>query len=275
MGRKIKLIGLDLDGTLLNEKKEITGHTREILQRAIAKGIVVMVATGRPWTGVPAELQNFSGMHYALTSNGARVLEVKTGKILIQHLLAFDKAKKALEIAGKYDTLQEVYFNGQGYISKRQFENLPHYHNNPYVWEYIGTTRIVVPDVVKFFLERKDPVDKVQLLFANTKEKQKAWEELDAESGMVLTSSLENNIEINEMGVNKGKSLKELGMLLGIRPEEIMACGDGENDREMLKEVGFGVAMRNAQEDVKAVADYITDTNEEEGVAKAIEKFVL
>ena len=76
-------------------------------------------------------------------------------------------------------------------------------------------------------------------------------------------------------GVNKGEGLLRLGTLLGIERDEIMACGDGMNDFEMLKAVGFGVAMENAVEKVKQAADYVTDTNENDGVAKAIEKFAL
>ena len=91
----------------------------------------------------------------------------------------------------------------------------------------------------------------------------------------VLVSSLGYNIEINAVGVDKGRGLMELGELLGIRPEEIMACGDGDNDIGMLKRAGLGVAMGNAEEDVKAAADYVAETNDDEGAAKAIVKYVL
>ena len=87
--------------------------------------------------------------------------------------------------------------------------------------------------------------------------------------------SLKYNIEVNAAGVNKGSGLVELGKRLGIEREEIMAFGDGDNDEPMLREAGFGVAMANAEEKVKATADYITGSNEEDGVAKAIERFVL
>ena len=98
---------------------------------------------------------------------------------------------------------------------------------------------------------------------------------MEREGVFELVGSLQYNIEINAVGVNKGTGLVNLGKMLGIRREEIMACGDGDNDIVMLKEVGFGVAMANAEEKVKAVADYITESNNDEGVAKAIEKFVL
>ena len=107
------------------------------------------------------------------------------------------------------------------------------------------------------------------------KKKEKAFLEIKQIPGTEPTGALENNIEVNALGVNKGLGLLKLGELLGIERDEIMACGDGMNDLEMLKEVGFGVAMENAVEPVKDAADYITDSNENDGVAKAIEKFAL
>ncbi len=275
MEHRIKMIGLDLDGTLLTDRKEITPRTRNVISRAIAEGIVVLVATGRPWMGVPEELREFPGMRYALTSNGARILDVQENIILEEHLLPPDSAKKALEICGKYDTLQEIYFDGQGYAPADKMAKIERYHKNPNMWEYTRKTRIPVDDIFEL-LEREDRgVDKVQALFADTEERRAAWKELEAEPDLELVGSLKYNIEINAAGVNKGTGLVNLGRLLGIRREEIMACGDGDNDTVMLREAGFGVAMGNAEEQVKEAADYITLTNEEEGVAEAIEKFVL
>lgn len=118
-------------------------------------------------------------------------------------------------------------------------------------------------------------MDKVQGLFADMKEREQAWQELKQFDSLELVGSLKYNIEINAAGVNKGKGLLELGGILGISREEIMAFGDGDNDIAMLREVGFGVAMENADEEVKAVADYVTGSNDEDGVAKAIARFVL
>ena len=111
--QKIKMIGLDLDGTLLNDKKELTPYTRQVMEEAIRQGVTVLVATGRPWMGVPEFLKSFPGMDYALTSNGARIVRTQDGSVLMEQLLSRDKAKKILEICAKYDTLQEVYFDGQ------------------------------------------------------------------------------------------------------------------------------------------------------------------
>lgn len=275
MEQKIKMIGLDLDGTLLNERKEILPYTRHVLGKAVERGIIVLVATGRPFAGIPEELRSCSGIRYALTANGARVIDAKEKKVLIEKLLPIKRAKKALEIFRKYDTLQEVYFDGQGYAEEDKLKNISHYHHDPNMWEYVLGSRKAVTDIMELTGETDRDVDKVQAIFADREEQEAAWQELEKQDGMVLVSSLGYNIEVNASGVNKGVALLELGNMLGIQPEEIMACGDRDNDIAMLKAAGLGVAMGNAEDEVKAAADYITLSNEEEGAAKAIERFVL
>ena len=264
-----------MDGTLLTDKKELTERTRKAVSSALEQGVVVLVATGRPWLGVPEELRNFPGMRYALTSNGARIIDTLENRVIEEHLLSPDLAKKALEICGKYDTLQEVYFDGQGYAPADKMACVEKYHKNPSMCEYMRKTRIPVKDIFELVEKENRGLDKVQALFADMKERSQAWRELKTDSGLELVGSLKYNIEINAAGVNKGTGLVNLGRLLGIRREEIMACGDGDNDEVMLREAGLGVAMANAEEQVKAAADYVTLSNEEDGVAAAIEKFVL
>lgn len=272
---KIKMIGLDLDGTLLTDRKEFTDRSKRALRTAIDSGIVVLIATGRPLTGIPEEIRNFPGMRYALTSNGAKVMDVWENRVVDEHLLSAKLAEKALEICGKYDTLQEVYYDGVSYAPADKRDMIPRYHKNPNMWEYMRKTRTWVEDIFRMVRESDRGLDKIQMLFADMEERTKAWQELSEVEGLELVGSLGYNIEINAAGVNKGSGLVSLGRLLGIRREEIMACGDGDNDLLMLKEVGFGVAMANAEEEVKKAADYITLSNEEDGVADAIEKFAL
>lgn len=272
---KIKMIGLDLDGTLLTSDKRLLPFTRQVLTEAIERGILVLMATGRPYTGIPEELRNLSGMRYALTSNGARILDTQTGKVLIEHLLPLKSAKKALEILRKYDTLQEVYFEGQGYAEAKKLDQISRYHHNPHMWEYVRSSRKAVPSLPELIDRENQDMDKVQALFADMGELGQAWKELEQYEELVLVSSLGYNIEINAVGVDKGTGLMELGELLGIRPEEIMACGDGDNDIQMLERSGIGVAMGNAEEKVKAAADYVAETNDEEGAAKAIIKYAF
>ena len=275
MEHKIKMIGLDLDGTLLTDKKELTARTKAVISSALRRGIVVLVATGRPWMGIPEELRNFPGMRYALTSNGARIIDAQEERVIEEHLLSPELALQALEICGKYDTLQEVYFDGQGYAPADKMAVVERYHRNPSMCEYMRKTRIPVDNIFKLVKEENRGLDKVQALFADMEERTQAWRELREVSGLELVGSLRYNIEINTAGVNKGTGLVNLGKVLGIKREEIMAFGDGDNDIVMLKEAGIGVAMANAEDKVKETADYITLSNEEDGVAEAIEKLVL
>ena len=143
------------------------------------------------------------------------------------------------------------------------------------MWEYVRASRIAVPDIWELFYSREENLDKVQALFADMEERKAAWEELSECKDLNLVSSLKYNIEINAAGVNKGKGLIALGKMLGIEREEIMAIGDGDNDIEMITEAGVGVAMGNAEEAVKCNADYVTGTNDEDGAARAIVKYVL
>lgn len=272
---RIKMIGLDLDGTLLTDKKEITSRTMQALRAAIDRGIIVLIATGRPLTGIPEEIRTIPGMRYALTSNGAKVMDVLEKRVVEEHLLSAELAEKALEICGKYDTLQEVYYDGISFAPEDMRDRIPRYHKNPNMWEYIQKTRVWKQDILQMVRGSRQGLDKIQILFADMEERTRAWRELSEVEGLELVGSLGYNIEINAAGVNKGTGLVSLGRRLGIKREEIMACGDGDNDTLMLREVGFGVAMANAEEEVKKAADYITLSNEEDGVAQAIEKFAL
>ena len=273
--KHIKMIGLDLDGTLLNGRKEVTDHTRKILEQAIAQGIIVLVATGRPLTGIPGQVRAIQGMQYALTTNGARIYDLLQDRTILEYPLSCEKAQKVLKIAGKYDTLQEAYFDREVYAQEDQLKRISQYHKNPHMWEYVRATRTAVPSLTEWYEMSGRDADKLQLMFADMQELAHARKELEEIPGLVLTGSLGNNIEVNAEGIDKGIGILELGRRLGISREEIMACGDGDNDLEMLKAVGVGVAMGNADAAVKAAADYVTDTNEEEGVAKAVEMFAL
>jgi len=272
----IKMIGLDLDGTLLNSKKILTEHTRKVLAEALAKGVVILPATGRPLSGLPEEVLKFPGVKYALTANGARVIDMWEDEIIYENLVPYETAEKLLDIMDKYDTILEVYYDGVGFSSKQMLDRLDEFFDDSAMAHYVRTTRRPVPDVREMFTRGKRPSDKVQAIFLNNEDKLNAWKEIEETiSNIEITGALSNNIEVNAAGVSKGKTLVNLGQLLGIKREEIMACGDGANDMDMIKEVGLGVAMANAVPCVKEVADVLTTSNDEEGVARAIEKYVL
>ena len=276
MKRNIKMIGFDLDGTLLNSNKEISDYSRDVMREAVEQGVIFLPATGRPLTGIPKPVMALPGIRYAVTANGARVVDVQEDKVLHEALLPYEKGKELLEIFAKYDTYREVYYEGFGYATADMVEHIEEYMPIKPMIEYMRTTRRRVPDVEAMFHEKKMAVDKLQALFRDTETRDLAMKEVKEKvQGAAVTSALGNNIEANGEDAQKGIALLKLGEILGIKKDEIMAFGDGSNDMDMIRRVGFGVAMENGIDEIKEAADYITVTNDEHGVAKAIEKFVL
>ena len=264
MNHKIKMIGLDMDGTLLTTEKKLTEYTMGILQKALDRGIEIVLSTGRAITGIPKELLEMPGMKYAVTINGARIIDLQENKVIYENTLSMEKALQLLDIIGRYDAIQEAFIDSVCYSDKEKLS-----HAN------VLKSRTPVEDVKATVLEKNSSVDKVNGQFRTLEDKRNAYELLTKVPGVIVVSSLGSNWEINAEGTDKGSAMLKLGELLGIRKEEIMACGDGMNDIAMLKVVGLGVAMANADPEVREAADYITASNDEDGVAKAIEKFAL
>lgn len=276
MKHKIKMIGFDLDGTLLTDQKELGEYTVQILKRAVEEGIVIFPITGRPLCGLPEEVTGLTGLRYAITANGARILDLKNAAVLKEQLVSVETAEKILDILGNYDSLREIYYDGTGYAEREKLEQIDHFFEEGPMAEYVRSTRQPVENLMDKFRKESREVDKVQGVFANLGEREAALDEIRKLEGVTITGALHNNIEVNAAGVDKGNALLWLAQYLGIAPEETMAFGDGNNDITLLEKAGTGVAMKNGIEEVKHAADRITEkTNDEEGAAKFIETYVL
>lgn len=276
MKHRIKMIGFDLDGTLLTEQKELGEYTVRILERAAEEGIEILPVTGRPLCGLPEEVRKIRGLRYAITANGARILDLASGTVLKEQLVDTKTAGQILDILGKYDTLREIHYDGTGYAQREQLAQIEHFFGESAMAEYVHSTRCPVEDLMEKFHTENRAVDKVQGVFADLEERKKALEEIESLTGVTVTKALKNNIEVNAAGVNKGDALVWLAKRLEIMPKETLAFGDGNNDFALLEKAGTGVAMKNGIEEIKRVADEMTEkTNDEEGVAQFIETYVL
>lgn len=275
MNTRIKMVGTDLDGTLLNSKKQLSEYTSKVLSQAIEEGCIVLAATGRPYSALPKDLKDFPGMKYAVTTNGARVLDMETKETIFSNLLPIDIALQVLAIYQEYDVIDEVFINGVGYTHEEPMRRVAEYAETPTMANYMLTTRTPVQDVGETIRRFGEPVDKVRAIFKYDEEREEAIKRMQQIPGIEISASSPKDLDANKSGINKGIALVKLGEYLGIKREEIMACGDDVNDLELLKEVGFAVAVENARDEIKEIADYITDTNDNDGVAKAIERFVL
>lgn len=271
----IKMIGLDLDGTVFDNEKHISEENKNAIKEALSAGIIVLPATGRPLCGLPREMLQIDGIRYAVTSNGGAIYDLKTRQAIYEDCIPNGTGIEIAAAMKAADGLSEVYLDGVCYTDKQQFERALHYPLPPSFIEYMKVSRIPVSDLISFIRESGRGIQKMHMIFGSKEARLHGFEILKKFHDLAVTSAMSFNIEVNKKSADKGNGLLALGRLLGIRKEEIMACGDAGNDLEMLKKVGFAVAMDNAEPEIKAAADVVTKSNEENGVALAIRKYAL
>ncbi len=271
---EIKLIALDLDGTLLDSQKRLSYRNETVLKECIRKGIWVVPCTGRIWGGVPEFLRDFPGIRYAITTNGAIIEDVKDQVILDAHKMSCELAMDILLMARQFHTMYDVYIGGHGYGEERFMDHMEEYGISPLLQKMVRSTRVAVPDVRAQIEKLGQPVEKINYFFGDMAERIRARDALNARGDVIVSSSFSNNLEINAQGATKGEAILRLAAHLGLEPEKTMGIGDGGNDVTMVKMAGIGVAMGNAEDSLKEIADYVTLTNDEDGVAAAIERLV-
>lgn len=239
-----KLIAIDMDGTLLNSQNTINKRTRDAILRAGDKGVYVVLATGRLMTSAINYSSKINLKRPIISSNGAVIIDENKNIIFEKHIDP-GRIENIAHIADKND----VYYHFYGKDS---------FYSNKYV-----------EDIIRFY----NPADSLE----EEKIKFNLYNHIEdiLKKDINICSSWSNNVEIMEKDVSKGNSLKYLCEKLNIHRNEIIAVGDNENDLSMLNFAGLGVSMGNAKENVKSVADIITSTNDEDGVAEIIEKYIL
>lgn len=270
----IKLIGLDLDGTTLNSQKQLSNRTRKALEHACARGVAVLPVTGRPRAGLSSEILSVPGIRYAITSNGGAVYDLTLNQELLVHPIDKQAALRALADASALHAITDIYMEGQAYTSAETFDRLVSIVPSE-LKQYFRATRTPVENQFQWLERQTRPIEKLTLFFSSPADRRQAWKFFEASGCFEVASSIVNNLELNQSGVNKGSALLALARRLGIRREEIMACGDSYNDIPMLRAAGTGVAVANAAPEVLAAACAHTDSNDGDGVAKAIERYVL
>lgn len=275
-----KLICIDMDGTLLNSNKEITETTKEALLKASELGVRIVISTGRKYADVEY-YSNLIGIKSPLiTANGAYVKEKESAAALSQCMLGEALVLKILEICNKYHVSPCFHTSQKEYCGDLCF----HLMSSFVRWRqrlkqrmmvvkrnYIATDkqwRIMIAN-------EKDQLLKCVIFQINKTKIRKIRDELMSTNELEVVSSTPFNLELTHKGVSKGNGVEVVARYYGLKKEEIIAIGDSENDLTMIEYAGLGVAMGNAMAIVKEKADYITDTNDRDGVAKVIQKFVL
>ena len=271
----IKLIALDLDGTTLNNDRVISERNRKALQQASEMGVNIVIATGRPFSALPEDVFEIPAIRYVLTSNGASITDLKEDKTFYKNCLSPLAVEKSVELLRQHDYVVECFVKGIAYIDGSYFEEVKRTGSSIRNIDYILKTRNPVDSVYDFMLEHKDEIENININFEDVSEKPAMREKLLTLPETTITSSFNHNLEIGGATTSKAEALSQMGKLLGIDQSEMMAIGDSPNDMAMLLASGMPVAVGNAEEEVKAIAKYVAPSNHEDGVADAVEKFVL
>lgn len=265
-----KVLVLDIDGTLTNSEKQITPATKRGIQNIMERGHKVILASGRPTPGMrryeeELELKKYGG--YLLSFNGGRIVECKTGNIVYQRTLPLSMVPQLYDFAKEH---------GCGLITYYGDKVISAFEPDKYVtWEAgINGMEIQVVENFKEFV--KFDINKCLMTAPpiQAAEYEKILAEKHKEYASIYRSE-EFFIEIMPKNVDKATSLDRMLETVGLVREDAICCGDGFNDISMIKYAGVGVAMGNAKETVKEAADYITGTNDEDGLVQVIDEFVL
>lgn len=263
-----RAIALDLDGTLTNHEKVVTPKTREALLKAAANGAVIILASGRPTYGIEPvaeclELNQRGG--YILSYNGGNIVNAKTGEKLFSQFLPDEVIPELYAYAKEHGHAL------LGYAGNEIITEMP---DDQYVKEESRINKMNIRKVDNLF-ESLEPHPTKLLMTGDPTLMLKAEEELVEKLGdrMDIFRSAPFFLELVPKGIDKAKSLTRLLTKINLTPADLIAFGDGYNDLSMLKLAGMGVAMENAAPEVRAEADYVTLSNEEDGVAAALTHF--
>ncbi len=272
--RKIAIIALDLDGTLLNSNKELTPGNLAALEKAAAMGIQIVPTTGRFYGGMPESIRALPFVRYVITINGASVVDLHTGEIIYS---AEIPRQQAVDIMAFLDTQRVIYDcfqGGSAYMTQGQKALIDTMASSPHYRKMLRELRQDVPELKAFLQSRDMDVQKVQFFTDLPQLRLELMEKLPGMfENILVSSSVVDNVEINCAAAHKGAALRALARHLGVSEEATMAFGDGLNDLTMLRDAGIGIAMENACEEAKKIARDVTASCDEDGVARGIEKY--
>jgi len=261
-----KLIAIDVDDTLINDDKIVTEATQQALEQAIAKGVTVTLATGRMYASAQAIARQI-GMNVPLiTYQGSLVKNLLDGHVLYERSVPQDAARRILQYSEEHGLHLQLYIDDQLYVQvdNEKTQSYAGLSKIPYIVEPDFSKLIDQPSTKMLIIDEPDYLDEVAVELRKI-----------LGDGVHITKSKPHFLEIMHSEGTKGHALTYLAEHFGCDLSEVMAIGDAWNDREMLEVAGLGVAMGNAVPSLKEIADEITLSNNEDGVAHIIRKHIL
>lgn len=261
-----KLIALDVDGTLMTSERTISDSTRSAIQEARQRGILVCISSGRPYVGVEPIAKELGLLAPMIAYNGGMIVDSTNDELIYECSVKPEDAKNVIADAQEENTTLVIWSQDKLYVNridervdsyKRISDVVPHVIQDYEVLIDQGITKILWIDELDTIAAFRDKYRKKYCKSLN------------------VVRSLPMFLEFVDQGVSKAEAMKRIGERHDIQREEMIAIGDGDNDLEMLNYAGLGIAMGNAHDEVKEAADAVTASNDEDGVAKAIQKYIL
>ena len=270
-----KLLCTDMDGTLLNDKKEISERNLNAIKEAHERGVKVVVCTGRMFASADFYSDLLGVKTPVIASNGAIIREKDRNEIIYRALLGKENSLKVLNTCKKYGILPNFHTPNTIFTEEINYSSASYVKFNEVLPEGKKITITLVKDWEETFNKHENEILKCIAVDKDGDKIERAKGELCEQSSLEVVSSFENNFEAMNRGVSKGRAVEILAQYYNIAKEEIICIGDNENDISMIEYAGLGVAMANGEECAKKAAKYIADSNNDDGVAKVIEKFIL
>lgn len=266
----IRLVAVDLDGTLLKNDKSLSRETILAVERASRCGVEVAIATGRTLCEFQALLEQLPTVRFAVACTGASVLDCRTGRKLFNSPLRAQTVRDAWHRLKSFDVLFEVFQDGKIYVDAEKFHRMDSHYMAASRNPGLPGTRTPREEFDRWLETQEAPVSKIHMFFPNTPERDAAWDTVRDLKAFVCSSD-DVDLEIMAEDVDKGTGLSQLAGYLGLRRDQVMAVGDSGNDLGMLQYAGTAAVMANGASSLMDLADVIADTNERDGVAKLLD----
>lgn len=264
----IRLIALDIDGTLLDSKKRVAKDTIAAIRQAVGQGVIVAFCTGR---AVP-ELEEFRALlpeiRYAVFASGAGLYDMRKNAAFSLHGIPREQAEEIMAAARPKDVMPQLVLADRDVIQSSHMQSLEHFHMGVYQSLY-ERAMTLTEDIYGFFGNCREEILKINLYHAEVQERVRTRQQL-AHLPMEMVYSEETSVECSALGVSKGTGLLRLCEHLGISPDACAAVGDAENDMPMLRAAGLGIAMGNAGQEVKEAAGRVVAHTDQGGCAEAV-----
>lgn len=288
-----KLVAIDLDGTMLNHYGEISEKTKETVTKCIEKGIEIVLASGRPIDSIRTIAKSLGIQGYFVAGNGALIYDIKNDEMIYKNYIKKEKVLDIIQICEENSIAYNIYTDKLILTTNLKFNVLYYYKENLKREESKRTNISIVENMYEYVKQMKEEnflkitiCDENNSIFNSITKKIKEINEIEVlevahmSRKMIKQGTEEIPVEyfyteISASNVDKWNAIDFLIKRLDIKPEEVIAIGDNINDKKMIENAGIGIAMKESTPEIIKVAKEVTDTNDNDGVASALEKYVL